>query len=312
MKQHVFFSLFFLTSIANPAPWFTGPIIAPATVTLPAGRVNPEPYYFHIDNYGQFDNQHKKTTQDQSAAKNVTLFLDIGINDWMDFQLNIPYIYHKRQGLKYQTVGDANIGLGFQVLRQNNKYLIPNLRLTLIQVLPTGKYESLDAELAPVAFTGHGSFQTGIGLNFGYMKHLKSAHYLSQRLALFFNYASTVQIRGFSAYGGDATTRGKIKPGSMASITYAAELSLTQNWVGVFEIFTSTNNHGKYSPYTPAQTGQRPIRVGDGNSYHVSLSPAIEYNFNANVGIIAGPWFSVMGKNSARFRSAVVAVNITI
>ena len=97
----------------------------------------------------------------------------------------------------------------------------------------------------------------------------------------------------------------------MVSVDYAAELSLTQNWVGVFELFASTSNHGKYSPFTTAQTGQRPIRAGEGNTYHVSLSPAIEYNFNANVGIIAGPWFSVMGKNSARFRSAVVAINIT-
>lgn len=36
----------------------------------------------------------------------------------------------------------------------------------------------------------------------------------------------------------------------------------------------------------------------------------MEYNFNASVGIIAGVWFTVVGRNSPDFISAVMALNI--
>ncbi len=44
-------------------------------------------------------------------------------------------------------------------------------------------------------------------------------------------------------------------------------------------------------------------------SAQFSIAPAIEYNWNANIGIIFGSWFTLAGKNSTQFTSGVFAFN---
>ena len=50
--------------------------------------------------------------------------------------------------------------------------------------------------------------------------------------------------------------------------------------------------------------------IGAPEGWQLSLAPAIEYNFNENWGVIAGPWFTVAGKNSSAFIVGMLAINI--
>ena len=69
----------------------------------------------------------------------------------------------------------------------------------------------------------------------------------------------------------------------------------------------STKDH--FSGYPGITSSRQNAIVGNLASHQLNLAPAIEYNFNENLGIIFGPWFSVVGKNSDRFVSAVFAIN---
>ena len=40
----------------------------------------------------------------------------------------------------------------------------------------------------------------------------------------------------------------------------------------------------------------------------LTIAPAVEYNFNQHVGLIAGPWFSLRGKNTTEFFGLVAAL----
>jgi hypothetical protein len=40
-----------------------------------------------------------------------------------------------------------------------------------------------------------------------------------------------------------------------------------------------------------------------------SLAPAIEYNWNIDLGVISGVWFTFAGKNAEAFASWVTALN---
>jgi hypothetical protein len=40
----------------------------------------------------------------------------------------------------------------------------------------------------------------------------------------------------------------------------------------------------------------------------VGLAPAIEYNFSDEVGLIAGSWFTILGRNSYQIVSAIASV----
>jgi hypothetical protein len=54
------------------------------------------------------------------------------------------------------------------------------------------------------------------------------------------------------------------------------------------------------------------FQLSSGASRTWSLAPAIEYNFNSRVGIIAGAKFTVAGRNATAVVIPVAAVNIVI
>ena len=60
---------------------------------------------------------------------------------------------------------------------------------------------------------------------------------------------------------------------------------------------------------TPGKTSDNQIAsVGGKQIYQLSLAPAIEWNFNPNLGLIFGSWFSIYGKNCDRFESYVLSL----
>ena len=65
--------------------------------------------------------------------------------------------------------------------------------------------------------------------------------------------------------------------------------------------------HSNKNRFSGKKGGSAPIAP---SSEQISMAPALEYNFNANVGIIGGAWFSVAGRNSTQFISWVLALNI--
>ena len=56
-------------------------------------------------------------------------------------------------------------------------------------------------------------------------------------------------------------------------------------------------------------TGLEALNGGPFND-NLSLAPAIEYNFTPDLGLLAGVWFSVWGRNSLDFVSGVVSVTL--
>ncbi len=51
-----------------------------------------------------------------------------------------------------------------------------------------------------------------------------------------------------------------------------------------------------------------PAIVGTGYSNLLTIALAVEYNFNEHVGLIAGPWFSLRGRNTTEFFGVVAAL----
>ena len=87
------------------------------------------------------------------------------------------------------------------------------------------------------------------------------------------------------------------------------EYSLTRNWVLATDfvgIFGSKSrflgNPGKNLMGLPSSNIKRA-------SIQYSLAPAIEYNWSESLGVIAGCWFTVAGKNSAKFENYTVSLN---
>lgn len=290
-------SLLFFAHTALASPWFTGPLLAPSGKTIPAGHFNFEPYAF----YSTFP----------AGFRNIEVIpiVTAGINDFMDLQTSLPYDYNWDGGEHGNGIGDFSIALGFQALRQKDKSWLPDLRVVLQEIIPTGRFDHLDPKKLSTDETGTGSYQTILGFNFQKLFTLSNDHYLRTRLSLAAAFSSVVYVEGANAFGGNRLTRGKVNPGNSYSIDGAVEYTLNQHWVPVMEVLYAHSNSTSFIGNPGFTPGGSFANVGGAGGDSASLAPAIEYNFTATLGIIGGVWFSVTGPHSGKFTSTAVAVN---
>lgn len=300
--------LFFITSIASASPWFTGPLLAASGRTIPLGHVNLETIGFYTRNIGVFNRHWKLVHTPGNYNVQLNTLLSYGFSNNMDVQYNIPYTFNHNMGQNSRRIGDASILLGFQALRQRSIFH-PDLRITLQETFPTGRFDDLNPLNQGTDGTGMGSYQTALGLNFQNLSQLGRNHHLRSRLSINYLYASKVHIHGLSSYGGTINTQGQIRPGNLLSIDLAEELSLTQHWVLVMEAYYLTRHATSFKGRLGDIHNGDLAMIGHGTMQEITLAPAIEYNFSEHYGILAGCWFIPRGKNTTDFISGIIAFN---
>ncbi|MDI9819301.1 MULTISPECIES: transporter [unclassified Legionella] len=290
-------------------PWLTGPLLAPAGHTIPKGHSNLELYGFYTVNEGIYNRHWRLIHTPRSESTIVNPIFSHGLTDKLDIQYAVPYIYNHNRGSSSQRLGDTSVTLGYQLLEQKESKWLPDLRVTLQEVIPTGRFESLNPLNNGADATGLGSYQTGLALNFQHLMQLGETHYLRSRFSVGYLYASSTSINGLSSYGGTPQTSGSIDPGNLLSVDLAGELTLTQNWVAVMEAYYASRSATRFRGFVGNNEQGLPASIGHADIEEITLAPAIEYNFSPNIGIIAGPWFSVRGRETSDFISYVVAFN---
>lgn len=297
-----------LVNKINAGPWWTGPLLAPAGHTIPRGHTNLEVYAFITDVEGVYNSFGKvtHTPGDKNYVGNP--LFSHGLTDKIDVQFSVPFSYNRNMDAHYHRISDVGATLGYQLLEQKQS-IWPDLRVTLQEIIPTGRYEHLDPANNGSDSTGLGSYQTATNFNFQQQTHFSGVHYLRTRLSLGYVYANPVHIAGFSSYGGNALTDGKIRPGNMVTADLAGEFSLTQHWVAVMEGFASRRKASTFKGRPGIDLQGNPLKVGHDLSKQITLAPAVEYNFTSNIGIIAGIWFTLNGRDTAEFTSTVIALN---
>ena len=289
--------LFLFSSCAMGAPWLTGPLLAPSGKTVPPHHVLFEPYFFYTEYPQEFKNFE------------VTPVLTAGITDFLDIQTSVPYDFSWERAAHTHNIGDYSLGFGTQWLRQQDHTLIPDLRIIVQEVFPTGKFDHLNPTKFGTDQTGSGAYQTLLSFNFQKTIEVQPSHYLRGRLSLAGSHSSAVTVDGINTFGGTNDTHGKIKPGRSYSVDVAFEYTLTQNWVPVFEalyVHSRTIDFLGNPGFTP---GGSLADIGGPGGNSASLAPALEYNFNANIGLIGGVWFSVTGPRAAKFTAGTLALN---
>lgn len=313
MQQHVralsLMGLILASTTLQADPWWTGPLLAPGGHTIPAGHTNFEMYGFYNDNDGIYNRHWKFTHSAESTSLIGNPVFTHGLADRLDIQYGVPYSYNRKLGKSYHHISDTGVTLGYQLLEQNNARWRPDVRFTLGEIIPTGKFEGLMPVNNGTDSTGLGSYQTVGTLIFQLQTQFNDINYLRTRLSFNYAYAANTGITGVSSYGGLDSTRGTIDPGDLFSVDLAGEFSLNQNWVLVMEGYFATRQAVKFSGYAGMDAFGNIPTIGSDSSLDITMAPAIEYNFSPNLGIIAGSWFTVTGKEAAEFRSIVIAVN---
>jgi hypothetical protein len=309
-----------LTSIAQAAdpvtpeqsgqtsPWFTGTLLSSRGSTVDAGHWVIEPYVF----FTQFGGLYNNNWRLQSAASSRTIvqqtYLIYGLTDRLDLEVAPQWLGNYAGGESVTGFGDFPISLGFQALRGH--VWMPDVRLWVQETFPTGNFEKLPPTSRGLGGTGGGSFATTLGLAFQKPITSSDGRVFRYRFNASYGFYSSVGVEGFNSYGGGIGTHGRVRPGSLTTVTAAGEYTITQRVVLALDVTYQIAQATRFAGDPGLTLSGGPAQVGRGYSEIVTIAPAIEYFFNSQVGVIAGPWMSLRGRNASEFFGLVAALYV--
>lgn len=317
MMKKVFFVLFFFSFLESAqlethripaktmaAPWFTGPLLAPSSLTVPPGHIDIEPYIYVTANTGRY-NSHWHASKIQTFWINLFQpLIAFGLTSWLDFEIYPGVLYNYTKGAGHWGIADMPIGVDIQLYTHTPEVAQWNYSflLRIQEILPIGKYKNLDPKKLLTDASGAGSWQTQIALVWGNLFHLGGIHFMTWRTALQYTLPAPVSVSNVNVYGGSSGTHGKVYPGQSLMLDTAVEITLAKHWAFAMDLVGIWGARDRFSGHT-STINDAPA------SAQFSLAPALEYNWNANLGLIAGCWFTVAGRNDVQFTSGVIAFN---
>ncbi|MBS0624877.1 MAG: hypothetical protein JSS32_02365 [Verrucomicrobia bacterium] len=282
-------------------PWYTGPLLTPSATMMPPGYANAQPYIFIVDNYANYNEDRKSVSLANNLINlNPLNILQIGITDSMDTSITNQTQTNWQDGKSGGGYGDTQVSFGFLVQEQG--LYIPKMKVSISETFPTGKYQRLRPSGLDGA--GGGTYATSFSFAIAKIFFWATQHPVNTRYAMSYQVSTPVKVHGYNAYGGGIGTKGVVKPGNKFNADLGIEVSIDQRWVLANDfVYTMTDQ--------TTFTGKTTAPVGKGFSDNFSLAPAIEYNFNENLGVLGGVQFSVYGRNSLNFISAILSIEYT-
>lgn len=295
--------------------WWTGPLLAASASSLPQGHFLVEPYLFDVMTYGRLDSRGRRLSAPHENDFGSQSYVLYGITDRISAGLIPRFGYEKSSqgpsspGLQ---VGDLTLQGQYRLTQFQEGSWIPTTSTVVGETLPIGKFDRLDQH--PGDGFGAGAYTTILSLYSQEYFWLSTGRILRMRLDLSYALSNRVGLQGVSVHGTGAGFSGHAQPGNTFTGDISAEYSVTRNWVLsmdlVYENDASTEVAGHYFANGAGSAPTASLETSSGNSWSVGFAPAIEYNWNAKIGIIAGARFIPVGHNTSVSVTPVAAVNM--
>jgi hypothetical protein len=299
-------------------PWLTGPLIAPYETAVSVGHVFIEPYANFNTYTGIYNSNWESVSTPNFFSFNPQVLIYVGLTEWMDIFIAPQALCNTSQGQSDTRFGDLPIAFDFQLVPVDTTKWYPSVKLAIQETFPTGHYQHLNPEKNQINLSGvdtsgvdaSGNGTYGTNFNFVIYKVIRlwDRHFLSLYGNWGYTINTSVRVAGFNAYGGGYGTKGTVHVGNTWQGLFSFEFTLTRNWVLAMDtVYTHTNkNTFNGAPGTKEDGGI--ASVGNPSSDRLAFAPAIEYNFNAKIGIIAGCYLTAIGRNTSVFRNGIIAL----
>jgi len=289
-------------------PLYTGPIITSSGNNESPGEWCLQPYFFYADNYGIYTHRGDKHTTAKEYSISPQFLVQTGLTKWLDITVTPGVIYKWNSSDEEFGMDAIPVKFGLQFLKEKWHTPRPSMRVTVSESIPVGKYKDLDPNKNGLDAFGAGSFVTSLSLNISKVVFWFPTHPMQLRLNVGGTIPTKVKVTGFNAYGGGYNTDGTVTPGNRIFIDGAFEFSFTRKWVLASDICYHKVSKAKFSGNKGTTATGAEASISLDSSYSFELAPALEYNHSEKFGVLAGAWFSVTGKNSAAFNSAVLSL----
>jgi hypothetical protein len=282
---------------------FTGPLVSGAP-TLPAGIFNIEPYLIYNQVRGHYDDHGDRISQDPAGGWQLALPMQYGLTERVTLVAGLNAFHGDNAfGDGTTRTGDASVGAMFK-LAQGGGHAKPSLTLAVRQNLPFGRHDRM--ELEPHELTsGSGAATTSLALH-GQVYSTIGGRTLRSRANLKWSLPyDGAAVHGESVYGTPAGFEGRVDLQGGWEATFGFEYALNTRWVLATDVVHERNRGFDAS----GMVADNAFATTHGFSWRTSLAPAVEYHFNDNVGLIAGAFVSIAGRNSSAIVAPQVAVN---
>ena len=270
------------------ARW-TGPLLASNAETLPQGHFYTEPYFFDVISGGEHN-------------PGSSGFYQYGLFDNFTVGVQPFFSLGTRRYNRGVAIGDFKLLSQVRLSHFTPEHRVPSVALVMNLVLPTGKDDRLGALKQG---HGSGSFAPEIGVNVQHYFLLRNGRLLRARLNILKNFPLRHDVSGRSVFGTGPDFHGRAKPGPKTSVTVGAEYSLTKEWVLAFDI--ERDQWGK-TEVTGREANGELVKQISPRSWNVGFAPAVEYNWSARAGIIAGVWIVPKGHNTQSSVTPAIAI----
>lgn len=277
--------------------WLTGPMLAPSAGTLPQGHMLVEPYLYdvmspHADGFGSLT------------------YLNYGLTDRLTVGLIPTFGYNRISDgpdSSHIGVGDVSVQAQWSVTRFDADSGMPAMSINVQQSLPTGKYDRLGR---PSDGFGGGAHTTTLGWYMQSYFWMPNGRILRTRLDLTDSFSRSVNLEDVSVYGTAQGFRGRAKPGDVQTADLAFEYSMTQNWVLALDLLYRHAENTRLSGRSAPDAASDDVRVDTGPHTSFALAPAVEYNWNANIGLLLGVRYIPRTKAASATTTPALALNM--
>lgn len=287
-------------------PIYAGTLLNFYSQNAAPGRLVFEPLFFVTHFYGAYDSNWKKQNQKNVNEVELILSLETGITDFIDFNLIVGGFYTHIDGFSSWRYEDTWALFGFQISSDIKDTWIPDFRIVVGQTYPTGKFEKLNPEKNLSDASGSGSVTTYLIAVWQKIFYTFPKHPFNINLNIWTLFPNELSVRGFNVYGGGFETKGRVNPGMEYVASLGVEVTLDKHWEIGTNVFYLHTNSASFKGDRGVTLDGLPAKVGLPSSEQLSLAPSLEYNFNQNMSMAGGAWFTVAGRNSEAFVSAIL------
>ena len=294
--------------------WWTGPLLAPNAATLPQGHWLLEPYVYDDMPYGRFDRNGALHSTGAAHTVGTQSYIEYGLVDRFTLGL-IPRLgLHESsagQGSSGVTLGDTTLQGAYGLTQFRPGHWMPATSIVIGETFPTGQYDRLQGRTDGAL--GSGAYSTTLSLYSQTYLWMPNGRILRARLDLSYQISRWAAVHGVSVYGTAAGFGGRAHPGASFVGDLAFEYSITQEWVLAtdfdWEHDANTQVAGGYLQ-SPASVLPSYLVANSGSDDLLYLAPAVEYNWSARMGVIAGARVTAMGHNVTATVTPVAAINM--
>ena len=301
----LFFTPLFSDLEPDYKPIYAGTLLNFYSQNAAPGRLVFDPLLFATRYYGFYNQDWKKKNTKNVDEIELFLSLETGINDFIDINLIVAGFYSHVDGFSSWRYEDTWALLGFQVSSDIKNSWVPDFRIVVGQTYPTGKFDQLNPEKLESDASGTGSVTTYLIGVWQKIFYTFPNHPFNINLNLWALFPNELSVRGFNVYGGGFGTKGRANPVMQYVASLGVEVTLDKHWGLGTNIFYEHDNSVSFKGNSGISLDGTPAKVGLPSSEQLSLAPSIEYNFDQNMSILGGVWFTVAGRNSSAFVSAV-------